>query len=340
MELSERVSLAELTTFRLGGPARGYASCRSLADLEQALAYARAESLPWYVIGGGSNILANDAGYEGLLVHLQNDGVRIGEPSEIIGHEILAVAEAGVSWDAFVSETIAHGLWGLENLAGIPGSVGGAPVQNIGAYGTDISQTLVWVEAFDTATGELRRFGNDECAFSYRDSLFKKNPSLIIMRAAFALSKNGTPHLDYADLKREVEAGVVLDSPEKIAATVRKIRGRKFPDLAVAGTAGSFFKNATISKEAFDTLAEKYPGFPGYQTEGGMKISVAWILDKILNLRGYSTGNVRLFENQPLVIVAERGATAHDVDTLARDVEQRVLESTGITLEREVRMLG
>lgn len=339
MELSERVPLAKLTTFRLGGPARGVASCRSLTDLREALEYARAQGLPWYVIGGGSNILASDAGYDGLLIHPQNDGVAIGELSEITGREILAVAGAGALWDAFVSQTIAYGLWGLENLAGIPGSVGGAPVQNIGAYGTDISQTLVWVEAFDTATGELRHFGNDECAFSYRDSLFKRNPSFIIVRVAFALSKNGTPHLDYADLKREVEAGVVLDSPAKIAVTVREIRGRKFPDLAVAGTAGSFFKNATISKEAFDTLAEKYPGFPGYEAEGGMKISVAWILDKILNLRGYSTGNVRLFENQPLVIVAEQGATARDVDALARDVEQRVLESTGITLEREVRML-
>jgi UDP-N-acetylmuramate dehydrogenase len=336
MKYTEEISLSELTTFKLGGKAASYAACGNSEDIKTALALSRERGLPWYIIGGGSNLLASDDGYEGILIHLSANTVSFEEQED---GTVLAIAEAGAVWDSLVEESIQRGLWGLENLAGIPGSVGGAPVQNIGAYGADVSDTLAWAEAFDTSSNELRRFTNTDCAFGYRESLFKYTPSLIIMRVAFTLSHNGVPHIEYADLKKRAEAGETLDTPTAIAQAVRTIRGGKFPDLSISGTAGSFFKNPTLTQETFQTLIQKYPELPGYEAEGGIKISLAWILDHVLNLKGYSEGKVRLFEKQPLVIVAEKGATAHDVDSLARNIESRVFDVAGITLEREVRML-
>ena len=337
---SEDISLAGLTTFRLGGKAAGVAACKNLDDIKDAVALSRERALPWYVMGDGSNLLVNDAGYDGIIIRMEGDAVTFEDSNdERAGGGVLAIAEAGAVWDTFVEESVARKLWGIENLAGIPGSVGGAPVQNIGAYGADVSQTLAWVEAYDTTIDTLRRFTNDECTFGYRESRFKHDPSLIIMRVAVTLSKTGTPRIDYKDLKARSEAGESLTTPIIIAKAVREIRSGKFPDLAVSGTAGSFFKNPTLTLETFAIFREKYPELPGYPTEGGMKISIAWILDHVLALKGYAKDHVRLFERQPLVIVAEQGATAHDVDALAREIESRVLETTGIVLEREVRML-
>ena len=358
MVFSEDIPLAGLTTFKLGGKAAGVAVCKNLEDIKAALALSRERGLPWYVIGGGSNLLVNDAGYDGIMIKMEGKEMSFEDTedkeasvgsnreaaveSDLKG-KVLAIAEAGVVWDTFVEESITLGLWGLENLAGIPGSVGGAPVQNIGAYGADVSDTLAWVEALDTASGELRRFTNKECAFSYRESLFKHDPSLIIMRVAFILSKNSIPQISYADLKAKAEkgseTGETLTTPRAIAHAVREIRAGKFPDLAVSGTAGSFFKNPTLPQTTFETLKAAYPELPGYAAEGGMKISLAWILDHVLNLKGYVKDHVRLFEKQPLVIVAEQGATSHDVDLLAHEIESKVLVAIGITLEREVRML-
>ena len=336
MTFRENIPLAKLTTFKLGGEVRGVASCGSIEDVKAALALSRERGLPWYVIGGGSNILASDKGFEGILIHITADEIHFDDSSD---DTVLVTADAGAVWDEVVQEAVTRSLWGLENLAGIPGSAGGAPIQNIGAYGADVSNTLVWVEAFDTTTDTVRRFTHDECAFDYRDSLFKHTPSLIILRSAFKLSRAGAPQLDYTDLKKKVEAGAKLNTPLAIAETVRTIRAGKFPDLKVTGTAGSFFKNPTISNEAFVELQTHFPELPHYPAENGVKISLAWILDHALNLRGFAQGHVRLFENQPLVIVAEQGATAHDVDQLALEVEKKVFDATGITLEREVRML-
>ncbi|MDR3546810.1 MAG: UDP-N-acetylmuramate dehydrogenase [Candidatus Pacebacteria bacterium] len=337
MTVSERIPLASLTTFKLGGPARYLAVCENLDDVQTALALSRERGLQWYVIGGGSNVLASDDGYDGVIIHVSADSIIFNDTDT--NGEVLAVVDAGVTWDAFVDASVSRGLWGIENLAGIPGSVGAAPVQNIGAYGADISQTLVWVETLDANSGEVRRFDHDECALGYRDSRFKRDPALIIMRVGFILRHDGTQNLAYADLAAKASAGVQLKTPAGIAKTVREIRAGKFPDLSVTGTAGSFFKNPTITESAFDGLKTRYPELPGYASIDGVKVSLAWILDHVLNLRGYAEGRVRLFEKQPIVIVAENGATAHDVDALACHVEARVLDATGVVLEREVRML-
>ena len=196
----------------------------------------------------------------------------------------LVVAGAGESWDALVAQAVGRGLWGVENLSGIPGTVGAAPIQNIGAYGTEVKNTIEWVEVFDTKTGKSKKFSNEKCEFGYRDSIFKhpEGKSLIVTRVALRLKKSGTPNLEYKDLKNyfgrgEQESrtpppfqggdkrGGSFPSLEEIRRAVLEIRSKKFPDLREFGTAGSFFKNPVISKEKFDELKKKFPNLPGFE---------------------------------------------------------------------------
>ncbi len=341
MKIVEHVSLTSLTTFKVGGDARYVLACESVEDIQGALAFIRERSLSWYVLGGGSNVLASDSGYEGVILQLKNTEVTFSS-TDTARESCVVVVGAGVSWDALVSKTVAEGLWGLENLAGIPGSVGAAPVQNIGAYGADVSDTLLYVDAFDTKTDALVRLTKDECVFGYRNSLFKEDPAYIIVRVAFQLSKIPTPRIQYADLLALREQGRVLDTSLQIAEAVREVRSKKFPDLHITGTAGSFFKNPTISSEAFSLLKAQYPelpGFPSSEDASVIKIPLGWILDHVLNLRGYTKGQVRLFEKQALVLVAEHGATTEEINAFAKEVETKVFSATGIKIEREVRML-
>ena len=337
MQLSENVPLSSLTTFKVGGVARYVATCSSVEDIQTALAFAGERGLSWYVIGGGSNILASDEGYEGVLIRPVFNELRF---EDMADGSCLAEAGAGIAWDALVQESVERNLWGLENLAGIPGLVGGAPVQNIGAYGADVSDMLSYVEVFNTQTNTIETLTKEACAFGYRTSVFKQSRIYIILRVGFILSREGTPRINYADLTRLVEQGDVLDTPGTIAHAVRTIRAEKFPDLRVSGTAGSFFKNPHISKEAYEALHEKYPALPGFPEGEFIKIPLAWILDHALSLRGYTKGFVRCFEKQPLVLVAEAGASTSDIESFAQEVEEKVFEVADIRIEREVQMLG
>lgn len=333
MIIRENISLATLTTLRVGGDARYVLECTSKEDVLEAVTFAQERELLWSVLGEGSNILASDEGYDGVVIALRIPGMDAA-PSE---NSVLLTAGAGVTWDALVREAADQELWGLENLAGIPGTVGAAPVQNIGAYGAEVKDTLHTVEVLDTKTGSIKVFTNDECAFAYRDSRFKHEVRYIILSVSFLLSQVGQPDLAYKDLAAVYEQGEDLATPRAIGDSVRAIRGRKFPDLNEVGTAGSFFKNPTITKEAYTALKERYVDLPGFPNESGVKIPLAFILDKVLNLRGYTDGNVSLFENQPLVLVANSGATQKEIDTFAVRIASRVMDATGIVIEREVR---
>lgn len=332
---SERVPLSSLTTLRVGGEARALVTAENESDVREALLAAQSEGLPWYPLGGGSNLLAPDEGYAGIVVKIALPRVSFAEDAD----GVVAVAEAGVSWDALVRDAALRGLWGIENLAGIPGTTGAAPVQNIGAYGAELADTLIWVEALDPESGEVKRFPKEACAFGYRDSTFKRAPGLVILRIALLLARESAPRLGYKDLAHAAHDGVSLSTPAEVGEAVRAIRARKFPDMAVEGTAGSFFKNPTVSRSEFEALRVRFPELPGYESAAGMKLSLAWILDHALSLKGHAVGNARLFEAQPLVIVTSEGATARDVDALARDVAARVKELTGIEIEREVRSM-
>lgn len=336
MTLRERVPLSSLTTLGVGGEARYVADVANESEVREALRFAREHSLPWYVLGSGSNMLASDAGYQGLIIRMLLPRLAF---TEEVDH-VLVVAEAGVPWDALVTEACVRGLWGLENLAGIPGTCGAAPVQNIGAYGSELADTLAYVEVLDPETEEVSRLSKEECALGYRDSRFKRVQSLIIVRIALTLRPQGGARLGYKDLAKAESDGAALSTPLEVATAVRAIRAQKFPDLSKEGTAGSFFKNPTISKQVFETLRTQYPELPGYEGPAGVKISLAWILDHVLSLKGTSVGGARLFEAQPLVIATTQGARAQDVEALAESVVARVQTETNILVEREVRSLG
>ncbi len=336
--MEEKIELQSLTTLRVGGPAQFVHTIESEGELREALAFARERSLPVYALGEGSNVLAPDEGYEGVLLRICIPGLSVEEGVDAV----TLIAGAGFSWDALVHEAATRGLWGIENLAGIPGFVGAAPVQNIGAYGADISQVLSFVEAYDTETDSVRRMTREECKLGYRDSRFKHEPNLIILRVALTLSRTGTPQIGYSDLARLAAQGEVLDSPERIGEAVRRVRADKFPDRTEFGTAGSFFKNPIVSEEVYAELSKRYggeTGVPRFPAVGGVKIPLAFVLDKVLGLRGHREGNIWLFGKQPLVLVADFGATASEIDAFANDVAKRVFEATGIQIEREVRTI-
>lgn len=335
MRIEEDRPLAALTTLRVGGAARLAVTCESDEDILTALAFAAKENLPWTVLGQGSNILASDEGFAGVVLLMRSTHYEFKEEDD----RVLLVADAGASWDALVSESVSRGLWGLENLAGIPGTVGAAPVQNIGAYGAELGDTLAWVEVIDVRTREMSRLPAAACGLGYRDSRFKREPELVIVRVAVLLSKHGEPRTSYKDLVARSEAGEDLSTPKAIASAVRTVRSVKFPDLREYGTAGSFFKNPVVSPSAYEALQAQYPDLPCFETPLGIKIPLAWILDHVLQLRSFALGPVHLFERQPLVLVTDTGATAHDVELLANEVTVRVKDATGILIEREVRSL-
>jgi UDP-N-acetylmuramate dehydrogenase len=336
MNPRENVPLATLTTLRVGGPAQVVLSCDSVESLTAAHAQLRERGLSYYPLGQGSNVLAGDAPIQKGILLMRIEGIEFVKADSFVD----VLAGAGVSWDTLVHACAERTLWGLENLAGIPGTVGAAPVQNIGAYGAEVADTLLWVEAYDANTDTLARIDANDCSFSYRDSRFKREPNLIITRVAFRLARTSSPKLDYADIVRAQEAGALLRTPQEIGDAVRAIRSKKFPNLRTHGTAGSFFKNPTITSEAYDALLTRYPGIPGYINASGIKVSLAWILDHVLSMRGFRLGHASLFETQPLVLVTEDGATAHDVDALAKEVQTRVHDATNIFIEREVRTLA
>lgn len=333
MMMREHVPLASLSTLRVGGLARYVFDIESAEQVTAALTFARKHQLPWRVLGEGSNILADDAGFPGVLLHMISRGIQ----KEESGETVLVSARAGENWDSLVRYAAENELWGIENLAGIPGTVGASPVQNIGAYGMEVKDTIQCVTTYDTQTGKVQDFSNLECKFGYRESRFKQEPDQIILSVTFSLQRNGTPRTMYADLERAVEQGVALDTPAQIGAVVREIRSRKFPDLTRYGTAGSFFKNPVISEDAYQKLKDLYPELAGYPAREGVKVPLAFILDKVLGLRGYRVGNVALFEKQPLVLVAYDGATAIEIDAFAKEIAEKVFDATGIKIEREVR---
>ena len=329
MTVRERVPLAPCTSLGVGGAARFLCEARTPHDLQEAWAIALAHGLPLRVLGAGTNILVPDAGVDAVVVRMTDAAHELAEE----GPAVRLTAGAGASWDALVTLAAENGLWGIENLAGIPGSAGGALVQNIGAYGAEFSRVFLYADVFDLARGEERRVTREEARLAYRTSLFKGQHDLVIMSITLRLARTGEPELSYADLVRQREAGTPLRTPGEVAAAVRAIRSRKFPPT---GCAGSFFKNPVITPDAFEALQGRYPGLPGYAAEGGVKIPLAFLLDRALGLAGYQRGPARLFERQPLVIVASEGARAHDVEQLAQDVEARVREVFAVTLEREV----
>lgn len=337
MKVLEHIPLAPLTTLGVGGTARYFIEAHTEADIEEALTFAREQMLPLFVLGKGSNVLVPDTGVDGVVLLMSLGGITTEEDAE----SVLITAGAGSSWEEIVDSASAHQAFGIENLAGIPGSLGGAAVQNIGAYGAEFSEVFAYADTIDQVTGEKKRVTKSEASFAYRTSFFKEHPELLITQVALRLSKSAEPNVAYPDMVRAQESGASLTTPSEIAVVVRGIRALKFPQTPGEGVAGSFFKNPIVSEESANALAARFPGLPVFPQEQGMaKLSLAWMLDHILSLKGYTKGNIRLYEKQPIVIVARTGASAKEIELFVEEIVARVKEATGITIEREVETFG
>ena len=336
MPVIENESLAQHTTFRLGGPARFFISCTSGADVAGAVAYAEDAARPLYVLGGGSNVLVKDEGVDAVVLHMALKGISF----EAAGDEVLMHVGAGERWDDVVQQAVSKNLWGIENLVRIPGTMGGAVVQNIGAYGAELSTVFVSARVFNTETKKEEVIDAAHAAFGYRTSIFKQTHNYIVLEATLRLAKHGTPRYRYPDLA-SFGATHPQATPQEIAEKVAHIREAKFPHTLEEGTAGSFFKNPVVDARMAHRLGERFPELPQHpQQDGTTKLSLAWLLDKALGLCGYEKENVRLFERQPLVLVARAGATAANVDALANEITARVKNEINISIEREVETFG
>lgn len=329
MLIEEDYQLLNLNTLRIKCSARYFVRPSSVDELKEAVDFARSHNLSITVLGSGSNVLLPDTGIDGLVINLNFNNTYF--------EDDLMVADAGVDWDHFVKETISNGYCGLENLSYIPGTVGACPVQNIGAYGTEVKDFISWVEVFDIESKNVFKLENEQCEFGYRDSIFKKNPNWIIICVAFKLSKNFKPNISYKDLSEKLE-GVSL-SAQKIRDEIIQIRKNKLPDWKKVGTAGSFFKNPTVSKEAYQDLLKKYPQIPGFEAKGKVKIPLAWVLDKVLGLRGYGEGNVALHSSQPLALINLGHATSKEVISFSQNISNKIFDVIGVYPDVEVRVL-
>lgn len=325
-------SLRPLNTFGIEAKARAYARIGSADELRAILADPALAAMPRLVLGGGSNILLK-GDFDGLVLHMCGLG------REVLGErdgKILVRAQAGENWHQFVLFTIEQGLGGLENMSLIPGTVGAAPIQNIGAYGAEIKDSFHSLTAFDTATGELRTMDAADCRFAYRDSVFKhaEGKNLIILDVTFALPVQWQANLKYGELAKELEP-VARPGARDISQAVIAIRQRKLPDPAVIGNAGSFFKNPVVSAGHCAQLLEKYPTLVHHvQPDGSEKLAAGWLIDQC-GWKGKSLGNAGVYPKQALVLVNNGGATGAEVMALAHAIQDDVMSRYGVKLEPE-----
>ena len=349
MLLQEHVPLAPLTTFLIGGPARFFVEAKSVGEVQEAVTFANTKELPLFVLGGGSNLVVADAGWAGLVLKIAIPGIDR-RPGDQNGKAIFDVG-AGEPWDRFVSHAVAAQCAGVECLSGIPGSVGATPVQNVGAYGQEVSETIDSVEALDLKHGQVRELCNEACGFFYRSSIFNTSERgrFIILRVTYALIPGGQPHLEYVDLKRHFEG---RETPPNLAETreaVRHIRARKGM-LIVEGdpdsrSAGSFFKNPVLSAQQHEDLkkraAAKNLTIPSYPAlDRNRKISAAWLVEHSGFSRGYGVGHVGISTKHALAIVNRGGGSAAEVLAMKDQIQQRVEELWGVRLEPEPVFVG
>jgi UDP-N-acetylmuramate dehydrogenase len=335
--LIENAPLAQRNTLRVAAKARLLAEVRDASKLPELLAFPAVKAGRVQVLGEGSNVLfVGD--YDGTVIVMATQGVQVETDGELTR---IAVA-AGERWDDFVRWTLGQGYAGLENLILIPGSVGAAPIQNIGAYGTEVAEFVESVEAWDTRTQSVTTLDNAACAFAYRDSVFKREPGRYIVTAVrFALPRTHALRLDYAGIREELaRMGVDKPAPFHVAEAVVHLRSRKLPDPAVIGNAGSFFKNPIVDAAQGEALKKAHPelaAWPG--TDGRCKLSAAWLIEAA-GFKGERDGDAGISNRHALVLVNHGKASGQELWAFAQRVIAGVEARFGVTLEPEPLMIG
>ena len=349
MLIRENVSLAPFTTLCLGGPARFFATASGEDHVAESLSFARARSVPVFALGGGSNLVVADAGFQGLVIKIEIPGVR-----RLDGAGRIAVG-AGVEWDAFVRHCADNDLAGVETLSGIPGTAGGAPVQNIGAYGQEAGETIAAVRAWDTLSDTIVELNRVECLFAYRSSIFNTSCAgrYIVLQTEFLLQPNGRPSLKYNELQKRL-SGVSNPSLAEVRNAVLEIRKSKGmlvrPDDPDSQSAGSFFKNPIISRDEFAAMeqnardsgviaqSETIPHFDA--PEGNVKLAAAWLMERSGFHRGYTHGRAGISTKHALALVNRGGAQAVEIINLMNLIVERVMSSFGVSLRTEPVFIG
>ncbi|MFH6598185.1 UDP-N-acetylmuramate dehydrogenase [Ectopseudomonas khazarica] len=337
LNLQSDMSLKPFNSFGVDVRARLFAEAHDDAEVREALSLAEQRGLPLLVVGGGSNLLLT-GDVEALVLRMASRGLRVLDDA---GEQVLVEAEAGEPWHPFVQWSLAQGFSGLENLSLIPGTVGAAPMQNIGAYGVEVKDLFAGLTALDRHSGELREFALEECAFAYRDSLFKREAGRwLILRVRFRLARQAALRLDYGPVRqRLVEMGVEAPTASDVSRAICAIRSEKLPDPAELGNAGSFFKNPVVSFELAERIRAQHADLVSYPASDGLvKLAAGWLIERA-GWKGFRDGDAAVHRLQALVLVNHGHATGAQLLALAQRIQGDVLARFGVDLEIEPNVL-
>jgi UDP-N-acetylmuramate dehydrogenase len=347
MEIQENIALAPLTTLRIGGPARYFLRANAVEDVQAAVDFAEARKLPLFVLGGGSNVLISDRGWPGLVLQIGISGIDHSHERQTIRF----VVGAGEDWDAFVSLCATRNIAGVECLSGIPGSVGATPVQNVGAYGQEVSQTIASVLVLDLKDKQVREMDATDCEFVYRSSVFNttERGRFIILRVTYELEHGAAPTLRYADLQKYFVGRNEPSTLADVRKAVLEIRASKgmliTPGDPDSRSAGSFFKNPVLTTVQFDDLLRRarernlqVPSYPAVSQQ--KKISAAWLVENSGFTKDYVKGRAGISSKHALALVNRGDATATEIIALKDEIQQRVEQQWGIKLDPEPVLIG
>ncbi|MEQ9265876.1 MAG: UDP-N-acetylmuramate dehydrogenase [Balneolaceae bacterium] len=338
LTVKENVDLSGFTTMGVAALARYYIEVQSLSELKEAITFARAKEQKLLVLGGGSNLLFIDD-FDGVIVRNLIKGIKLVEEDE---DSVLLKVGAGEDWNEFVEYTVSEGYGGIENLSLIPGTVGAAPIQNIGAYGVELKDTFESLEALHIESGEKQNFDESQCSFGYRDSIFKRElkGKVIILSVTLRLNKSPKLNFEYEALKEKLnEKGIQNPSVIDISKAVIEVRQSKLPDPKEIGNTGSFFKNPEIETSEYDDLKLKYPTIPGYKVSDTItKVPAGWLIEQA-GWKGMRFGDAGIHDKQALVLVNHGKATGEELWELAQKIQASVVEKFNIRLMPEVNII-
>jgi UDP-N-acetylmuramate dehydrogenase len=336
MQMQNNVPMAKLTTMRLGGPARYCVTINKKNELTEVLDFANKNDLNILVLGEGSNVIVRDQGFNGVVILNRIKGF------EVLQDGLTVKIGAGENWDQAVEKTAELGLSGIEALSAIPGTAGATPVQNVGAYGQDISQTFKELEAYNLETGEFETLSKNDCKFSYRNSSFKPltNRRYIIISITLKLSKTPMQPPFYPRLQKYLEKNKVTSfTPMQIRKAITEIRSQILPDPKKVANTGSFFKNPIITEEDAEVLLAKFPDAPHWpMPDSQVKFAAGWLLEQA-GLKGYASHGMKTHDANALVFVNMAAKSYNDLAKFQQEVVQKVMQKFGITLEQEPELL-
>ena len=329
-------NLKPYNSFGFDVVAKYFIEINEIQELETLIRSDVFKNKKYLILSGGNNVLFQDEFFDGIVVHINTKGIEVVEED---GNDVIVRAQAGEDWPEFVKKMVGLGLYGVENLAHIPGKVGAAPVQNIGAYGMELKDSFMRCEAIELTTGKKRVFTKEECHFGYRESIFKNElkGQYVITSVDFLLKKNAPLNLDYGNIKGYLnEQHIENPTLQQLHEAICAIRDAKLPDVKKIGSAGSFFKNPVIEATQFEALQKSYPNIPHYpEPDGRVKVPAGWLIEQA-GWKGWRNEHVGVYEKQALVLVHFGGGKGHNIVELAQRIQDSVEEKFGIRISPEV----